>query len=73
MEDDGVPKKVRLLASFSPALKLNVDFVIQSNIMIRADEILSRYSVAKTHTLGDTLHQSSHSVTHPSSSTNMID
>jgi hypothetical protein len=73
MEDDGVPKKVRLLASFLPALKSNVDFVIQSNIVIRADEILCRYSVAKTHTLGDTLHQTSLSVTYTSSSNNMID
>jgi hypothetical protein len=73
MEEDGQPKKVRILSSLLLALKVKAGCLIQSNIRIRADEILSRYSVAKTHTLGDTLHQSSHSVTHPSSSTNMID
>lgn len=64
MEDDGQPKKVRLPSS----LKVNVEFSrnpIQCNLLICADKI---FSVAKTHTLGDALHQSkahhSSSLTH---------
>jgi hypothetical protein len=50
MEDDGQPKKVRIIALWLLAVKVNVECVIQSNILIPADEILSRYIVAKTHT-----------------------
>jgi hypothetical protein len=47
MEEDGQPKKVRLRSSLLLALKVNVECVIQSNILIRAN------TNDMTRTLGD--------------------
>jgi hypothetical protein len=75
MEEDGQPKKVRLLSALLLALKVNVECVIQTNTRIRArrDLVSLLLCSQESHTLGDTLHQSSLSLTHPSSSNNIID